>query len=65
MAEQAEREGDLHICVMRSDAPEDAQTLTETIQSDLGIKNIPIYELPPAIIVHAGPGAISVGFIGK
>lgn len=65
VAEQAEREGDPHICVMHSDALEDAKTLIEAIQSEMGIKNIPLYELPPAIVVHAGPGALAVGFIGK
>ena len=65
MQDQAEQEGDPHICVMHSDAPEDAQILIEAIQSDLGIKNIPTYELPPTIIVYAGPGAMGVGFIGK
>ena len=63
--EQAEREGDPHICVMHIDALEDAQTLIEAIQSSMGIKDIPLYELPPAIVVHAGPGALGVGFIGK
>jgi DegV family protein with EDD domain len=65
VAEQAEREGDPHICVMHSDSPEDAQTLIEAIRSEMGIKNIPLYELPPAIVVHAGPGALAVGFIAR
>ena len=65
VAEQAEREGDPYVCVMHSDASEDAETLIEMIRSELGIKTIPLYELPPAIVVHAGPGALAVGFIGK
>ncbi|KAF0106951.1 MAG: hypothetical protein FD146_2061 [Anaerolineaceae bacterium] len=23
---------------------------------------LPVYELPPAIVVHGGPGALAVGF---
>lgn len=65
VAEQAEREGDPHVCVMHSDSLDDAETLIETIRSELGIKTIPLYELPPAIVVHAGPGALCVGFLGK
>lgn len=63
--EQAEREGDPHICVMHVDALDDAQALVETLQSSFTVKNIPIYELPPAIVVHAGPGALAVGFFAK
>ena len=60
--EQAEREGDPHICVMHADALEDAQALAKTLQNSFNLKNILLYELPPAIVVHAGPGAVAVGF---
>ena len=63
--EQADREGDPHICVMHVEAEEDAQTLIELIRDTMGIKEIPLYEIPPAIVVHAGPGALGVGFLGK
>lgn len=65
VAEQAERDGDPRVCVMHSDSTVDARLLSEAIKSDLGIKSIPIYELPPAIVVHAGPGALGVGFLAK
>ncbi|MCF6277766.1 MAG: DegV family protein [Anaerolineales bacterium] len=60
--EQAEKEGDPHVCVMHADAPDDAQTLVAQLKSSLNLPEIPIYTLPPAIIVHAGPGALAVGF---
>lgn len=63
--EQAEREGDPRICVMHADALEDAQLLMAELQSGFGIRNIPLYELPPAIVVHAGPGALAVGCLTK
>ena len=63
--EQADREGDPHICVMHVEAEEDAQTLIELIRDTMGIKEIPLYKIPPAIVVHAGPGALGVGFLGK
>ena len=63
--EQAEKEGDPRICVMHVDALEDAQTLIDMLQSSLGIRNIPLYELPPAIVVHAGPGALAVGYLAQ
>ncbi len=60
--EQAEREGDPHICVMHADALEDAQNLAMDLQSSFNVKEIPIYKLPPAIVVHVGPGAMGVAF---
>jgi DegV family protein with EDD domain len=47
-----------HLCVMQADAEPAARELV----ASLGGGNLPIYELPPAIIVHAGPGALAVGF---
>ena len=26
------------------------------------LPSIPIYELPPAIVVHGGPGVLAIGF---
>ena len=63
--EQAEKEGDPHICVMHADALEDAQKLIAALQSSFGVRDIPLYELPPAIVVHAGPGALAVGCLAK
>lgn len=63
--EQAEREGDPHICVMHADALDDAQELVKTLKNSFNLKDIPLYELPPAIVVHAGPGALAVGFFAK
>lgn len=65
VTEQADQEGGPHICVMHSDAKIDGHGLVETLRKETGILNIPLYELPPAIIVHAGPGALAVGFISK
>jgi DegV family protein with EDD domain len=31
----------------------------------LGISHIPVYEVPPAIVVHGGPGIISVSFFKR
>lgn len=60
--EQAEKEGDPHVCVMHADALDDAENLAAELKSNLNIEKIPFYELPPAIVVHVGPGALAVGF---
>jgi DegV family protein with EDD domain len=54
------------LTVMECDAPLDAQGLVNDIKSTTHIKEIPIYGLPPAIVVHAGPGVMAVSyFLGK
>jgi fatty acid-binding protein DegV len=47
---------------MQADAQEEAETLAADLKRRMDLTQIPIYELPPAIVVHAGPGALAVGF---
>jgi len=53
---------DAHLCVLQVEAEKEAQALVETLKSKVNVAQIPIYDLPPAIIVHAGPKAMGVGF---
>jgi DegV family protein with EDD domain len=62
IAEQVKASSEPHLCVMHVEAQEDANALADTLSSNLKISNIPIYELPPAIVVHAGPKTLAVGF---
>jgi DegV family protein with EDD domain len=62
VAEQVQGSGEPHLCVMEADAREEAESIKATLQSRTGIVNIPIYQLPPAIVVHAGPKTLAVGF---
>jgi DegV family protein with EDD domain len=62
VTEQVKASKDPHLCVMHVEALEDAKSLAATFASNLNIANIPIYELPPAIVVHAGPKTLAVGF---
>jgi DegV family protein with EDD domain len=62
VAEQVKASSEPHLCVMHVEAQEDANALADTLSSNLKISNIPIYELPPAIVVHAGPKTLAVGF---
>lgn len=39
-----------------------AEQLARELEQDLEIDNIPVYLVPPAIVVHGGPGVISVSF---
>jgi DegV family protein with EDD domain len=60
--EQCSKTDDAYLCVMQADALEEAREFVSRLQAEMGEREIPIYELPPAIVVHAGPGALAVGF---
>ena len=51
-----------HISVMHADALDEANYLVDYFKQCLRIPEIPIFFLPPAILVHAGPGAIGVSY---
>ena len=36
--------------------------LMTVLKTRFGVSDIPIYELPPAIVVHGGPRTMGVGF---
>jgi DegV family protein with EDD domain len=50
------------LCVMQADAEETARGLVDGLKQQTGVKEIPVYELPPAIVTHGGPGAVAVGY---
>lgn len=54
-----------HLCLMQGDAEKDAEALSVEFKQSLGISEIPVYFLPPAILVHAGPGALGISFFCK
>ena len=62
VAEQFKGGDDAHLCVLQVEAEKEAEALVEELKTKVDVPNIPIYELPPAIVVHAGPKAMGVGF---
>ncbi len=60
--EECPRHAKAHLCVMQADAWEEAQALAADLKDLLRLPAVPVYELPPAIVVHAGPGVMAVGF---
>jgi DegV family protein with EDD domain len=62
VCEQAGPSAEAHLSVMHIDAREDAEMLARAFEERLGIASAPIYTLPAAIGVHAGPRALAVGF---
>lgn len=59
---EADRSGQAHVTVMHAEAPEKAEQVAASLKESLGSAEILIMDLVPAIITHAGPGALAVGF---
>jgi DegV family protein with EDD domain len=64
-AEQCPGGESAHLCVIQVEAESEAQSFAAELKSRVSVPQIPIYELPPAIVVHAGPRAMGVGFFVK
>lgn len=60
--EQCPRAGDARLAVMHAGVMEEGRILATSLQSWWGGGEVPIYELPPAIVTHGGPGTMGVGF---
>ena len=62
MVEQLPRDGSGHPSIMHAAAPEEAQALADDMCNRLDLPSIPILDVPPAIVTHAGPGVLAVAF---
>jgi len=60
--EQCPKGPEANLCVMQADAIVEAEALATDLRSRMRLASIPIYELPPAIVTHGGPGALGIGF---
>lgn len=60
--EECPRSPEAHLCVMHADAADEAHKLCAELRAELGIADIPLYSVGPAITTHAGPGTLAVGF---
>jgi DegV family protein with EDD domain len=62
VTEQCKGGAEAHLCVLQVAAEKEAEALVQELKSKVPVSDIPIYQLPPAIVVHAGPKAMGVGF---
>jgi DegV family protein with EDD domain len=51
-----------YLTVMHAGVPEQGQILAEDLKSKLGLPQVPVHHMPPAIVTHGGPGVLGVGF---
>ena len=62
VTEQCKGGDDAHLCALQVAAEKEAESLVQELKAKIFVSDIPIYRLPPAIVVHAGPKAMGVGF---
>lgn len=62
VGEQCKGGDESHLCVIQVAAEKEAEALVQELKAKVNVAYVPIYELPPAIVVHSGPGALGVGF---
>lgn len=63
--EQCQGRDDAHLCVLQVAAEKEAEALVQELKANISVAEIPVYQLPPAIVVHAGPQAMGLGFFVK
>jgi DegV family protein with EDD domain len=51
-----------HLALLHADAEEEAQVIARDLASELGLDEVPAYQVPPAIVVHGGPGILGAAF---
>jgi DegV family protein with EDD domain len=56
---------DDYLSMLQVDAEQEAQGIAIDLKSKIPVSEIPIYELPPAIVVHVGPKTVGAGFFVK
>lgn len=56
------RTPEAYVCVMHADVQLEANQLRTDLCADLGLGDIPLYSVGPAITTHAGPGTLAIGF---
>jgi fatty acid kinase fatty acid binding subunit len=54
-----------HLAVIQVAAEAEAEALAADLKARMGIPEVPVYLLPPAIVVHGGPGVMGVGFFAE
>ncbi|MCL5994610.1 MAG: DegV family protein [Chloroflexi bacterium] len=60
--ERIPQDGSGHLSVMHAAVPDQAEALAQELCAQLKLRDIPILDVPPAIVVHGGPGILGVAF---
>jgi len=60
--QQIPGDGSGYLAVMHGGVPDEAQALAAELRQELGLSEVPILDVPPAIVTHGGPGILGVSF---
>jgi len=62
VVEQISPNEDGHLTILHAAAEAEAEELRSYFAERLGVSDIPVHTVPPAVVTHGGPGALGVGF---
>jgi DegV family protein with EDD domain len=62
VTEQIARKESGYLTIMHAAAEAEAAGLRDSLQERLGLSDIPVQSVPPAVVTHGGPGVLGVGF---
>lgn len=51
-----------YLSIMHASVPDQAQVLANELGAELKLDNVPVLDVPPAIVTHGGPGILAVAF---
>jgi DegV family protein with EDD domain len=60
--ERYPRKGEGYLTILHAGVPDQGQSLANELGEKLGLNQVPIYDMPPAIVTHGGPGVLGVSF---
>lgn len=59
---QIARDSTGYLTVLHAGVADAGQALADELGTALGLASVPLHEVPPAVIVHGGPGILGAGF---
>jgi DegV family protein with EDD domain len=65
VSEQYPKGQEAYLTILHGGVPEDGNQLADEMQQMLGISRPGVYEMPPAIVTHGGPGILGLGFFAS
>jgi DegV family protein with EDD domain len=63
--DEIDRAGNGHLSIMHASVADEADELANELKQALGLTEIRVTNVPPAIVTHAGPGILGVAFFIK
>jgi fatty acid-binding protein DegV len=54
-----------YLTVLHAGVPDQGQALADDLAHVLSLNSVPVYDMPPAIVTHGGPGILGVAFFTK